>query len=164
MWQGKATVGQFDRQCLDENDSQPDFPQGSSHVVRLWAFDEIKRLVAIGKTEEAVALACKFQLVTSVSGAVVLETSQQYEQTGLTPVDAASVPSAISVPDGGATWLLLIGGCVLLFCFARRKVAILNGLGPLIPPAAGGLTSFWATPPDGVGTVTHQARPCLATH
>jgi hypothetical protein len=122
VWQGKETIGLFDRQRLGENDSIPDYPQGSSHVVRLWAFDQVKQLVAGGKIEEAVALACKFQLVTSVSGAVVLETEQQYLQTGLTPVDAASVPSAISVPDNGATWQLLLGVSVLLFGLAWRKL------------------------------------------
>ena len=63
-------------------------------------------------------MATLYQPVTPVSGAVVLETQQQYAKAGLQPVDAATVP-AIPEPS---TWVLL--GLALLLVgpvFARRR-------------------------------------------
>ena len=51
------------------------------------------RLLNAGENEKAVEVAVKNQLVTRVSGAVVLENQQQYDQFGLKPVDANSVPT-----------------------------------------------------------------------
>jgi hypothetical protein len=76
----------------------------SKHLVRLWAHEEIERLIAGKKLTEAIKLAGLYQLVTSVSGAVVLETKQQFDAAGLTPVDATTVPV---VPEPG-TWVLLV--------------------------------------------------------
>ena len=84
---------------------------GSSHVARLWATDEIKRLVALRNMDAAIRLAGLYQIVTSVSGAVVLETKQQFEQAGLTPVDPATVPV---VPEPSTCALFVIGIMVLL--------------------------------------------------
>ncbi len=70
-----------------------DFKETSQHLVRLWANDEVKRLLLNKEVEKAMDLAVKNQLVTSVSGAVVLETRQQYDQFGLKPVDTNSVPT-----------------------------------------------------------------------
>jgi hypothetical protein len=92
---------------------------GSSHLVRLWAREEIQRLVAARKMDEAVRLAHRYQLVTPVSGAVVLETKAQYQAAGLQPVDAETVPA---VPEP-STWLMLLAGGVALTSNAwyRRK-------------------------------------------
>lgn len=65
----------------------------SQHLVRLWANDETLRLLNAGESEKAIEVAVKNQLVTRVSGAVVLENQQQYDQFGLKPVDANSVPT-----------------------------------------------------------------------
>lgn len=86
------------------------------HLARLWALDEVRRLRAERKVDEAVQLAARYQLVTPISGAVVLENQQQYQQTGLQPVDAQSVPS-IPEPGTGA----LIGlGTAALWLWRRR--------------------------------------------
>jgi hypothetical protein len=69
------------------------------------------------RIETAVALAALYQLVTPVSGAVVLETRQQYQEAGLTPVDPATVP-AIPEPQ---TWQVLALGLALLM--GRAKLA-----------------------------------------
>ncbi len=90
----------------------------SSHLARLWAQDEVMRLLADRKTDPAarVALAASYQLVTPVSGAVVLETAQQYNEAGLRPVPPGSVPT-IPEPE---TWALIII-VVLLFCAVLRQ-------------------------------------------
>jgi hypothetical protein len=64
-----------------------------------------------------VELAALYQLVTEVSGAVVLETAEQYKQAGLQPVSPNSVPV---VPEPG-TWALLIVGAIVLLAYQRRR-------------------------------------------
>ena len=49
----------------------------SDHLARLWANDEVARILAPRDAEledEAIILAARYQLVTPVTGAVVLET------------------------------------------------------------------------------------------
>ncbi|MEP6923444.1 MAG: VIT domain-containing protein, partial [Pyrinomonadaceae bacterium] len=65
----------------------------SGHLVRLWANEEVSRLLENNEDKNALDLAVKYQLVTPVSGAVVLETAAQYEQFGLKPVEAGTVPT-----------------------------------------------------------------------
>jgi hypothetical protein len=94
------------------------------HVARLWGLEEIERLRATaepGSLDKAIKLALALQLVTPVSGAVVLETQQQYDRHNLKPVPPDSVPT---VPEPSAV-LWLIGGAVLWFTTRRpRRVAI----------------------------------------
>jgi hypothetical protein len=94
----------------------------SAHLARLWAKDETERLTATGKTEDreqAVRLATAHQIVTAVSGAVVLENQAQYEQANLTPAAGNSVPT-IPEPE---TWALMLITVVLLCAqwLARRR-------------------------------------------
>jgi hypothetical protein len=76
---------------------------GNSHVVRLWASD----LIAGRSLAQDVAskLAAQQQLVTHVSGAVVLERAEQYQRHGLVPVDPTSVPT---IPEPPVFALLLV--------------------------------------------------------
>ena len=76
----------------------------------------IKRSKSNHELREAAKLAGLFQLVTPVSGAVVLETQQQYAQTGLTPVETQTVPS---IPEPGIGALLVLG--LGLIVAHRRK-------------------------------------------
>jgi len=79
------------------------------HLARLWARDEVLRLAAAREFNEAMQLAARYQLVTAVSGAVVLETKAQYERAGLKPVDAATVP-VVPEPE---TWMLMLFAFVM---------------------------------------------------
>lgn len=97
----------------------PDAKAASRHLLRLWARDAVNRLLDQRKRDEAVALAAKWQLVTPVSGAVVLETKQQYDRHGLAAVDPATTPSV--VPEPGTWALLVVGFAVLLWQAGRRR-------------------------------------------
>ncbi|MEQ1645337.1 MAG: VIT domain-containing protein, partial [Pyrinomonadaceae bacterium] len=88
----------------------------SQHLVRLWANDESLRLLKSGNEEKAIELAVQNQLVTRVSGAVVLETQAQYDQFGLKPVDPASVPT---IPEPHE-YLLFAVVAAILFYFGWR--------------------------------------------
>lgn len=96
--------------------SQQDLPKASRHVARLWALGEIRRLVHERQVPAAIELAAEHQLVTPVSGAVVLENRQQYADSGLKPVDPATVPT---IPEP-STWILLILGAACLAWQAHR--------------------------------------------
>ncbi len=56
-------------------------------------------------------IAAKYQLVTPVSGAVVLETLEQFRQHGLEPIDADSAPSVPGLPEP-STWLMFLIGAM----------------------------------------------------
>jgi hypothetical protein len=95
---------------------------GSAHVEKLWALDEITALLdgTPADHERAVALAARYRIVTPVSGAVVLETDQDYVNAGLTPPDAGSVPT-IPEPE---TWALFIVACLAFAWAAHRRRAL----------------------------------------
>jgi hypothetical protein len=79
-----------------------------NHMVRLWARD----LIAARTLDPAreTKLAIQQQLVTQVSGAVVLERAEQYERHDLEPVDPTSVPS---IPEPHIVLLLLVVALML---------------------------------------------------
>ncbi len=85
----------------------------SDHLIRLWANDRILALIAEGDNDQlklASEMATRYQLVTPVSGAVVLESRQQYAENGLQPVKEGTVPT-IPEPE---TWLLIITTLLIL--------------------------------------------------
>ena len=61
-----------------------------------------------GSREELAKLAGRYQLVTPVSGAVVLESEKQFEQFGLDQVDESTAPSIPGVPEPSTVMLVLI--------------------------------------------------------
>lgn len=90
----------------------------SSHLFRLWARDQAEALIGKNKRDEALKLATGYQLVTPVSGAVVLENADQYRDAGLKPVSQLTVPT---VPEP-ETWLLLLTLlAVLVTLWLRRR-------------------------------------------
>lgn len=90
--------------------------EGTLQLARLWANDTIGRLKSERKVDEAIKRAAAFQLVTPVSGAVVLETKEQFAQNGLQPVDVDSVPS---IPEPGVGALLIAS--LATWHLARKK-------------------------------------------
>lgn len=95
---------------------------GSDHIARLWANDHVLDLIRAGNNRaDAVALATRYRLVTPVSGAVVLETKQQYDEARLTPVSQATVPT---IPEPHE-WALIIIACAALMWLAWRRSSFL---------------------------------------
>jgi Vault protein inter-alpha-trypsin domain len=113
---GKTRRFVFVREQVERSADATSGKQASRHIERLWARDEAVRLAGARKRDEAAKLAARNQLVTPVSGAVVLETAQQYVENNLKPADPASVPA---IPEPGTATLLAIGIALLLL----RKVS-----------------------------------------
>jgi hypothetical protein len=100
--------------------SADEVPAGSNHIARLWANErvlELMRVNPINNRGAAVALATRYQLVTPVTGAVVLETAQQYDESRLTPVTPATVPT---IPEPHE-WALILIACAGLAWLAWRN-------------------------------------------
>ena len=84
--------------------------KGSDHIARLWAHDRVLDLMRTNPADNraaAVSLATQYRLVTPVSGAVVLETKQQYDESRLAPVSQATVPT---IPEPHE-WALALLAC-----------------------------------------------------
>jgi hypothetical protein len=122
LWRGEARSLQWSRARLAAG-AMLEAERGrksSRHLARLWAGDEVVRLMDGNHREEAAQLGGKYQLVTPVTGAVVLETQQQFEEAGLKPVASETVPS---VPEPGTIALLALAGILL---FGRRLLRVIR--------------------------------------
>ena len=118
-WSGNSPALALQRDVVPANGIPADAVRADRHVARLWALDEVQSLAGKGEFAAAQKLAVSAQLVTSVSGAVVLETQAQYDRHGLSPVDPATVPI---VPEPGSAALLLGGAlCMVLRRFRRKE-------------------------------------------
>jgi hypothetical protein len=97
--------------------------RGSDHVARLWANERIIELMRSDPTsnrEAAIALAARYRLVTPVSGAVVLESRQQFEDGRLEPAHPASVPT-VPEPHEWAMIITALAALTLLLWQQRQR-------------------------------------------
>lgn len=131
QWQpGGVELAVERERLLSDAGRWPPDRKASAHLVRLWAADEIDRRVAESGADgrqAAVALARRYQLVTPISGAVVLESARQYADAGLEPAAPGSVPT---VPEPEEWMLIAAVICLLAWqCRRMRQVgsAILTG-------------------------------------
>ncbi|MCX6856042.1 MAG: PEP-CTERM sorting domain-containing protein [Verrucomicrobia bacterium] len=92
------------------------------HLARMAVFEKVMAGCRIENEFAALgAIAVKHQIVTPVSGAVVLETQQQYDKAGLQPGDPNASPQIpLGTPEPSRVVLLLIGLTLLLL--QRRRV------------------------------------------
>lgn len=119
LWSGRIEEIGFKREHVPLSVAEK-FSEASDHVSRLWANDEVSRHVGEdtdSSIDAGVSLASKYQLVTSVTGAVVLETKQQFAEAGLEPVDANSVPT---IPEPETYALIAVLLAVLIWAYKRR--------------------------------------------
>jgi hypothetical protein len=70
------------REMVPLDEAREQGAEAPAHLVRLWAAEEVAR-PAPASPSQATALAVKHRLVTPLTGAVVLETKEQYERAGL---------------------------------------------------------------------------------
>ena len=115
QWSGEVEMLQFHREKITSgtNEETGLGQETSMHLVRLWAKDQIEGLRSKASPEGAsqeVSMASAYKLVTPLMGAVVLETEQQYQVSGLKVPDAQGIPT-IPEPE---TWMLIIVVMALL--------------------------------------------------
>ena len=112
---GRVKTLQFVRSSKKLDKKRLSGVETSDHLARLWANDEVARILAPRDdtlTDEARSLAIQYQLVTPVSGAVVLENAEQYRASGLQPVDAGTVPT---IPEPEIAGLLIVAGAFFIW-------------------------------------------------
>ena len=96
---------------------------GSQHIARLWAKDQVYSLLEKDDKKNAISLAAKYQLVTAVSGAVVLESEQQYKDNDLTPVGENTVPT---IPEPHQWILAFIMVAFIIWFLRQNKFALIR--------------------------------------
>jgi hypothetical protein len=84
----------------------------SDQLARFWAMQKV------AETKDS-ALAIKYQIVSPVSGAVVLENMEQYARHGLEPVDENFTPTVPNVPEPSSALLILLGA--MMACMRRKR-------------------------------------------
>ena len=107
---GKAGQYRIVREKVDADKAGDDGKRVGRHIERLWARDEARKLAGMRHRDDAIRLAARQQLVTPVTGAVVLETKQDYAANGLEPASPETVPN-IPEPQAWTLWILA-GGCL----------------------------------------------------
>ncbi|HEU4768915.1 MAG TPA: VIT domain-containing protein [Pyrinomonadaceae bacterium] len=107
---------------LEQPPNSANTKETSAHLARLWANDQVRSMMSSRddkSIEAATQLAVAYQLVTPVSGAVVLETQEQYTAANLKPVDAGTVPT---IPEPEMVLLIAIVAAILLFLLYRQQL------------------------------------------
>jgi hypothetical protein len=74
------------------------------------------------KVDEVVDEAAHYQLVTPHSGAVVLESQEQYDEHGLKAIDPNTAPEVPNIPEPSSVLMLLTGGLCLVMRRRRAQV------------------------------------------
>ncbi len=101
-------------------DSQVEGVEVWDQLVRWRVWQQVRAGIIKDRNHEHWSkLAAKYQLVTPVSGAVVLETEEQFERFGLDQIDPSAAPSIPSIPEP-STGILLIFSSLLIW--RRRRL------------------------------------------
>jgi hypothetical protein len=87
-------------------------------LARFWASHVVENPATVMSDDARAELAARYQTVTPFSGAVVLETQQQYIDHGLTPADGEATPHIPSVPEPSSSLLVILAATGALL---RRK-------------------------------------------
>src|SRR6266851_1063840 len=118
IWCGSSTVGAANPARLRANDQASIFPLlrlGARKPRFIWLGFGRATKCCVWWAHASSMKRCSSpradQLVTALSGAVVLETKAQYDRAGLKPAEPASVPV---VPEPQTWMLILIGSAVFV--------------------------------------------------
>lgn len=100
--------------------------QEADSLKSLWAAQETDRLLNAGDEAAATLLAAKSQIITPVSGAVVLETEEDYKNAGLDPKTpeknvSFNLASGVTVPEADTPWLVAIAMLLLAATWMIRQ-------------------------------------------
>ncbi len=114
---------------VGETPTTSDSHKTSAHLAKLWAADEVKRLIRfkVGDLKAATLLAAAYNIVTPVTGAVVLETQAQYDAAGLNPANPMEPNTVPTIPEPETYLLMIVGGSFLLFAFKKQKEGVCHG-------------------------------------
>ena len=91
------------------------------HLARVWAIETAEDFTTSANDESRSALAAHYQLVTPLSGAVVLETRQQYAVHGLIAGDPSASPQIPTIPEPSTILILLFA--VTAASMRRKRMA-----------------------------------------
>jgi hypothetical protein len=121
LWRATVLAGEplpfLHRERIERVNAQVNPAMADRHLARLWGREEVERMRATpASLDQAIKLALSLQLVTPVSGAVVLERKEQYDRHGLQQVDPNSVPT---IPEPGSA--SLVAGALLWYGLRRRR-------------------------------------------
>lgn len=142
QWQGEPTRQAFTIAMVLGAGNPADYKSAVS-LAPLWAKDQIDKLlfsqanstVTVANTvdsgnkwrnpeafKKALAIAKDYRIISSVSGAVVLENKKDYKDNGLEapPAEGSEIPTRPE-PE---TWLLLLVGLGIVFVSLRRRLAV----------------------------------------
>jgi Vault protein inter-alpha-trypsin domain len=87
-------------------------------LARYWAALAAEDASLLPDEAKRASTAATYQMVTPVSGAVVLETQAQYDQNGLNPVDPSATPQIPSIPEPSSSIMIVIAAAASML---RRK-------------------------------------------
>ena len=91
----------------------------SDHLARLWAYSEVWARALDGDEKRKQTIATNYRLVTPWTGAVVLESKQQYDTAGLDPaLGAENVPT---VPEPEEWALIIVVAALAAWALVGRR-------------------------------------------
>lgn len=98
----------------------PDGTKVWDQLARWKVWEDVKREAMAGENRDQLAKqAALYQLVTPVSGAVVLETQEQFERFKLDQVDESTTPSIPGIPEPSSALFVILS--TLMVCGFRRR-------------------------------------------
>ena len=106
---GHTPTLQFVRSIKSSTDLQLEGSETSDHLARLWANDEVARILSARDNslrEAATMLALRYELVTPASGAVIQDSPGQFDNGDRQPPESETL-TVVSQPDFGS--LLFLG-------------------------------------------------------
>lgn len=90
-------------------------------LARFWAATTVENPAVVMTDAARAEQAARYQMVTPFSGAVVLETQQQYKDHGLTPADGDATPKIPNVPEPSSSLLVMLAAAASLLRRRRER-------------------------------------------